>query len=46
MFRRLGLRVGSGYGRHEKRDYEYFLRLIELAATHLVVEDKRRSMLH
>ena len=29
-----------------KRDYEYFLRLIELAAAHLEIEEKGRSMLH
>lgn len=29
-----------------KRDYEYFLALIELAANHFEVEDKRKSMLH
>jgi len=29
-----------------KRDYVYFLKLIELAATHFEAEDKRKSMLH
>jgi hypothetical protein len=29
-----------------KRDYGYFVGLVELAATHFEVEDNRRSMLH
>jgi hypothetical protein len=29
-----------------KRDYEYFLKLIELVAVHLEVEEKRRATLH